>query len=199
MSVPAVTVAEGVTAEIFLLRRIDMIRKNWIVIGLCVVVTAMLCAATFAEKGEKECSLSAAAQAAVKALFPNAKIEKCKMEEEEIKMCEVEVKDGNQESQIKLTDDGTVAEVETDETMDTMPAAVVQAFKAQGGEVKEVKKGVEYAQLKLVKLDTPITTYEAEITKDGKRVEIKVAADGKIIEHEAKKEHKDKDDDDDKD
>ena len=180
-----------------------MIRKNWILVVCCAAVALMLCAAAFAEKGEKECSLSAAAKAAVKALFPTAKIEKCKMEEEEIKIYEVELKDGDKEgdkeSQVKLTDDGTVAEVETDETLDSMPAAVAQAFKAQGGELKEVKKGVEYAQLKLVKLDTPITTYEAEITKDGKKIEIKVTADGKIIEQEVKKEHKEKHDDDKKD
>jgi hypothetical protein len=180
-----------------------MTRKTWIVIGCCVAVAVMLCAAVYAEKDKKECSLSAAAQAAVKALFPNSKIEKCKMDEEEIKMCEVELKDGDKEgdkeSQVKLTDDGTVAKVETDETLDAVPAAVAQAFKAQGGEVNEVKKGLEYAQLKLVKLDTPITTYEAEITKDGKKIEIKVAADGKIIEQEVKKCDKEKDDDNGKD
>ncbi|MGA2915701.1 MAG: hypothetical protein ABSE89_06715 [Sedimentisphaerales bacterium] len=182
-----------------------MIKKNLVVIGLCAAVAAILCAAAYAEKDEKECSLSAAAQAAVKTLFPNAKIEKCKMDEEEMKMCEVELKagdkEGDKESQVKLTDDGTVAEVETDETMDAVPAAVAQTLKSQGGEVKEVKKGVTYAQLKLVKLDTPITVYEAEITKDGEKVEIKVAADGTIIKQEAgKKEcHKEKHDDDEKD
>jgi len=176
-----------------------MTRKTWVVIGCCVMLVAMLCAVTYAEKGEKECSLSAAAQAAVKALFPNATIEKCKMDEEEIKMCEVKVKDGDKESEVKLTDDGTVAEAETTETLDTVPAAVAQTLKAQGAEVSKVKKGVEYAQLKLVKLDTPITTYEAKITKDGKEVEIKVAADGTIIKQEVKKCDKDKDDDDGKD
>ena len=164
-----------------------MIKKNLVVIGLCVAVAAMLCAAAFAEKGEKECSLSAAAQAAVKALFPNAVIEKCKMDEEEIKMCEVKVKDGNEVSEVKLTDDGTVAEVETAETLDTVPAAVAQTLKSQGAEVSKVKKGVEYAQLKLVKLDTPITTYEAKIIKGDEKIEIKIAADGKIIKQEAKK------------
>jgi hypothetical protein len=182
-----------------------MIRKNWIVIGLCITVAATLCAVAYAEKDEKECPLSAVVQAAVKALFPNAVIEKCKMDEEEIKMCEVKVKDGNQVSEIKLTEDGMVAEVETSETLATVPAAVAAALKAQGADVSKVKKEVEYAQLKLVKLDTPVTTYEAKITKGEEKIEIKVAADGTIIKQETKEKEcakgkdKDKDDDDDKD
>ncbi|OHB42562.1 MAG: hypothetical protein A2Y13_04575 [Planctomycetes bacterium GWC2_45_44] len=175
-----------------------MIRKNRIVIGLCVTVAATLCAVAYAEKDEKECPLSAVVQAAVKALFPNAVIEKCKMKEEEIKMYEVKVKDGNQVSEIKLADDGMVAEVETSETLATVPTAVAQALKAQGADVSKIKKGVEYAQLKLVKLDTPITTYEAKVGKGEEKIEIKVAADGKIIKQETKKKegNKEKDGDD---
>ena len=63
----------------------------------------------------------------------------------------------------------------------------------------KIKKGVEYAQLKLVKLDTPITTYEGKISKDGKTIEIKVAADGTIIKQETEKKGHDKDDDNGKD
>ena len=179
-----------------------MVKKNWIVIGLCVAVAVMLCAAAFAEKGEKECSLSAAAQAAVKALFPNAVVEKCKMDEEEIKMCEVKVKDSGKESEVTVAEDGTVLDVDSDETMDTVPAAVAETIKAQNAEVKEIEKEVEYAQLKVVKLDAPITSYEAEIVKDGKKIELEIAADGTIIkQHEAeeKKCDKEKDDDDEKD
>ena len=164
-----------------------MVRKTWITIGCCVALIAVLCAVTYAEKDKKECSLTAAVQAAVKALFPNAVIDKCKMDEEEMKMCEVKVKDGNNESEVKLSADGMVAEVETVETLDSLPAAVAQTFKSQGTEVTKIKKGVEYAQLKLVKLDTPITTYEGKISKDGKTIEIKVAADGTIIKQETEK------------
>ncbi|MFZ0033464.1 MAG: hypothetical protein WAK60_00570 [Sedimentisphaerales bacterium] len=177
-----------------------MVRKNWIVIGLCITAGVMLCAAAYAEKGEKECSLSAAVQAAVKALFPNAVIGKCKMEEE-MKMYEVKVKDGNKESEVKLAVDGTVAEVETVEDINALPAAVAKTLKAHDAKVSKAEKSVEQAQLKLVKLDVPITTYEAKINnKDGEKIEIKVAADGTIIKQEAEKKEcnkgKDKDDDD---
>jgi len=59
-------------------------------------------------------------------------------------------------------------------------------------QIKEVGKEVEYAQLKVVKLDAPVTSYEAEIIKDGKEVELEIAADGTIIKQETEKK-KDKD------
>jgi len=178
-----------------------MVRKNWIVTGCCVAVVAMLCAVAYAEKGEKKCSLPAAVQAAVKALFPTATIEKSEMEKESVKMYEVNVKDGNKESNVKLAEDGIVVEVETVEDINALPAAVAQTLKAQNAKLSKVEKAVEHAQLKLVKLDMPVTTYEAKIVKNGKEIEIKVAADGTIIKQETKEKKctKDKDDDDDDD
>lgn len=178
-----------------------MVRKTWIVL-CCVAIAAMLCAVTYAEKCEKG-SVPAAIQAAIKALFPNASIAKCDMEEESTPVCEVKTKDGSNESDVKLAVDGTVMEVESFEAIDALPEAVAKTFKAEDAKLSKVEKAVEYAQLKVVKLETPITTYEAKITKDGKKVEIKVAADGTIIlKKDAEKEKdakgKDKDDDDDK-
>lgn len=189
-----------------------MVKKNWIVTVCCVAVVAMLCAVTYAEKaekGEKKCSLPAVVESAVKALLPNAVIGKIEKEEEEIKMFEVTVKDAGKESDIKLAADGTVIEVETVQDINALPAAVAQTLKAQDAKLSKAEVAVEYAQFKLVKLDTPITIYEAKIMKDGKEVEIKVAADGTIIKQAAKEEEKcakgkdkgkkDKDDDDDDD
>lgn len=175
-----------------------MTRKTWIVIGLCIAVAAMLCAVAYGEKGEKKCSLPAAVQAAVKALFPNGVISESKQEEEEIKAYEVEVKNDGKESDVKLAEDGTVIEVESDETIDTVPAAVAAAIKAQNAKIKEVGKEVKYAQLKVVKLDAPVTSYEAEIIKNGKKIELEIAADGTIIKQETEKKecNKGKDDDD---
>jgi hypothetical protein len=121
------------------------------------------------------------------------------MEEKEVKMYEVKVKDGDKESEVTLDVDGTVVEVTTTEDINALPAAVAKALKSQGAEVSEAEKSVEHAQLKLIKLDTPITTFEAKIDRDGEKIEIKVAVDGTILkQHEAeeKKCNKDKDDDD---
>jgi hypothetical protein len=179
-----------------------MVRKNWIMIVCCAALVAMVCTVSYAEKcekGEKKCSLPAAIEAAVKALFPKGVISESKQDEEEIKAYKVEVKDSNNETDVKLAEDGTVIEVESEATIDTVPAAVAAAIKAEKAEVKEVSKEVQYAKVQIVKLDTPITTYSADIVKDGKKIELEIAADGKILEQEVKKDKKDKDKDDDKD
>jgi hypothetical protein len=176
-----------------------MVRRNWIVIGLCVAAAVILCTAAFGEKGEKKCSLPAAVEAAVKMLFPKATVDESKMDRESVKMYEVGIKDGNSEYDVTVSEDGIISEVTTDEAVDTLPAAVAQTIKAQNGEVKEVEKEIKYAQIKVVKLDTPVTSYEAKIIKDNETIEVKIAADGTILkQHEAeeKKCQKDKEDDD---
>ncbi len=175
-----------------------MVRKNWIVIACCAALVAIVCTVSYGEKcekGEKKCSLPAAIEAAVKALFPKGVISESKKDEEEIKAYKVEVKDSNHETDVKLAEDGTVIEVESEATIDTVPAAVAATIKAQNAKVEEVSKEVQYAKVQIVKLDTPITTYSADVIKDGKKIELKIAADGKIIEQETKKCGKDKDDD----
>lgn len=175
-----------------------MVRRNSIVIVLCIAAAIMLSVTAFGEKGEKKCSLPAAAEAAVKALFPKAVVDESKMDEESVKVYEVGVKDGNTESDVTVSEEGIVSEVSTDETMDTLPAAVAKAINSQNAGVKGVEKEVKYAQLKMVKLDTPVTSYEAKIIKGGEKIEIKVAADGTIIKQETEKKecNKEKDDDD---
>jgi hypothetical protein len=157
----------------------------------------MLCAVAYGEKGEKECSLSAVAQAAVKALFPNGVIEKCKIEEASVKVTEATLKDNGKEAEVKLADDGMVVEVDATVDMNSLPAEVAQTIKAQNAEVKEVDKNIEYAQLKYVKLDTSKIYYEVDIIKDGKKIEMEIALDGKILnQNEAKEKKCDKEKDD---
>jgi hypothetical protein len=176
-----------------------MVRKTWMIVCFA-AIAAMLCAVTYAEKCEKG-SVPAAIQAAIKALMPNASIAQCAMEEETTPVCEVKVKDGDKESDVKLAVDGTVMEVESFESIDALPAEVAKTFKAQDAKLSKVEKAVQYAQLKVVKLETPTTTYEAKVTQKGKEVEIQVAADGTIIpkkdaEKEVSAKGKDKDNDD---
>jgi len=168
-----------------------MTKKTWIMI-VCCAAAAITCTAALAEKAEK--SLPAAIEAAVKTLFPSAVVEKTEREEEEVMTYEVKLKDGKKESEVKLTEDGMLVEEETIETIDAVPPAVAEAIKTQGGEIKKIEKTVEYAQLKVVKLDTPTTKYEAKIVKDGKETEIEMNADGSITKVEAEEnEENDKD------
>ena len=175
-----------------------MARRNRIVIVLCIAAAVMLCTAAFGEKGENKGALPAAVEAAIKALFPKATVDESKMDQESLRVYEVGIKDVNKEYDVTVSEDGVAAEVCNEETLDTLPAAVAQAIKAQNGEVKEAEKEVKYAQLKMVKLDTPVTSYEAKIIKDDKTIEIKIAVDGTILkQHEAEKKKCDKDKDDD--
>jgi len=157
-----------------------MVRKSRITIGCLVAVAVMLCAAAYAEKSEMKGLLPASVQAAVKAMFPSGTIEKTKMEEMEIKTYEVELKDAS----MNVGEDGTVASVETVEDVNALPAAVAQTIKTQDAKAVKAEKEVKHAELKLVKLDAPVTTYEVKVTKDGKEVEIVIAADGKILKQE---------------
>jgi hypothetical protein len=171
-----------------------MARRNRIVIVLCIAAAITLSVTAFGEKSEMKGSLPAAVEAAVKALFPKATVDESKMDQESVKVYEVGIKDGNTESDVTVSEDGVVSEVSTEGTIDTLPAAVAQAIKAQNGEVKGVEKEVKYAQLKMVKLDTPVTSYEAKIIKDDETIELKIAADGAILkQHEVEEKKCDKD------
>jgi hypothetical protein len=168
-----------------------MVRKNWIIITCCVAIVAMVCAVSYAEKAEKG-SIPAVIEAAIKALIPNAVLGQGGKEQEPVNVYEVKIKDGSKEADVTVAEDGTAINAEYTESLDSVPPAVADVIKAQKAEVKEVVKLVEYAQIKVVKLDTPATSYEAEVVKDGKKTEMKIAADGKILEQKVMKNEKDK-------
>jgi hypothetical protein len=168
-----------------------MVRKNWILIVCCVAVAVMLCAVAYAEK-DKKVSLPAAVEAALKALIPGATVTKSELGKEGVNAYEMDAKDGSKDVEVTIAEDGTAIDAEYTESLDTVPPAVADAIKAQKAEIKEVVKIVKYAEVKVVKLDAPGTSYEAEIVKDGKKMEIEFAADGKILKQTVMKEKKDK-------
>jgi biopolymer transport protein ExbD len=162
-----------------------MAKRNVIVSGVIVMLVLGVCAAVYAGH-EGEVVLPEAVKAAIKALYPAGAIEETKME----KGClyEVEVEENGVEAEIKADAEGTIAEVTTEEKIESLPAAVAEAVASQGGKAIEAEKEVTHARFKLVKLDAPVTTYEVKIEKDGKTMEIKIAADGKILPGECPKE-----------
>jgi uncharacterized protein YuzE len=164
-----------------------MVAKKWILVGCFTAMAMLVCAVTYAEKSENEESLPAAVASAVKAAFPKAAIENFSEEQQELTVYEVELENAS----MIIGKDGTVATIETVEEESKLPAPVAAAIKKQNGKVVKVEKEVKKAELKLVKLGTPVTTYEATITKDGKDIEVAISADGKIIEN--KDAEKDKD------
>ena len=162
-----------------------MKQKNLKLLYIAMVVCVIACVITYADKDEqKKSCLSPEAKAALDALYPNAEIEEVEMEKEGLKVYEVEVEQNDQEVEVTLAPDGTLIEVETEMTVQGLPEAVAKAIEkaAEGATVKEVSKEVTYAVVKLVKLDQPQTSYEAELSKEGAKCEIEVAADGTILE-----------------
>ena len=169
-----------------------MARRNVIVNSVIVLAVLVVCAAVYAEN-KGGVVLPEAVKAAIKALYPAGEIGEAKEEKEGLKLYEVEVDANGVEAEITADAEGTIAEVTTEEKIESLPAAVAQTVTAQGGKAIEAEKEVTHAQIKLVKLDAPVTTYEVKIEKDGKTTEIEIAADGKILPQECEKDKEDKD------
>ena len=132
-------------------------------------------------------SLPRAAADAVKAAFPQASIEEVALDKEDgIELYEVELRQNGEETEVTVSPDGVIVEVETEVSLKDLPKAVADAIaKAAGGaKVEEVTREETRAVVragKLVKLDQPKITYEAEFRRDGKEVEIELAPDGTIL------------------
>jgi len=182
---------------IYLFGRLAMKRKWWKVAVITLVIAAMLGVVTYADK-EKKITLPAAVKAAISALYPNAEIDEVEIEEEGLKVYEIELEENEDEFDVTVAPDGTIVEVETEISLDDLPAAVKAAIlaAADGAQVEEVSKEVTYAVVTLVELEEPQTSYEVELVKDGNEVEIEVAADGTVLSLEAKDEDEDHDNDD---
>jgi biopolymer transport protein ExbD len=169
-------------------------------IVLIVVILAIVCATVYAKKHDGKIELPKAVKAAIKALYPAGNIEKTEMKKKSLELYEVKLDANGVITEIMTDADGTVAAVETKEKIGSLPPAVAKAAASKGGKVVEAEKKVVHAELKLVKLGAPVTKYEVKIEKDGKTIELKIAADGKILKEEKeKKEKKEHHDDDDKD
>lgn len=166
-----------------------MAKKNVIVSSVIVLAVLVVCAAVYAEH-EGGVVLPEAVKSTIKALYPAGEIEEAKMEKEDLKLYEVEVEENGVEAEITADAEGTIAEVTTEEKVENLPIAVAQTVAAQGGKAIEAEKEVTHAQIKLVKLDAPVTTYEVKIEKDGQTTKIEIAADGKILPQECEKEMK---------
>jgi hypothetical protein len=130
-------------------------------------------------EAQKKTTIPDAVSAALKAMFPKANIKETEPAKESLAVYESEVIDNNQELQVTVAADGIVASVESEEKAETLPDAVKAAI--AGGQIKEASKEVSYAELKYVKLAAPVTVYELTVMKDGKEVELKLSADGKVI------------------
>ena len=174
-----------------------MKRKYFMSIIIAVLIGIFVCVSAYAGGSGKcfEIKLPTAVKEAVKSMCPQGKIEEIEMDEESIKVYEVEVKKDGREIELTITKDGTIIEEEKEIDIASLPEAIRKAL--AGKKIEEAKHEVEYYAITFKKLDKPVVSYEVEIEEDGKDVEIEFSADGKILgrEVEGDDEHGEDDDD----
>ena len=173
-------------------------KRNYLVLTLVVLLAGVLaCLNVYADKHE-HIKIPDKVMVAVKSLFPQAEIEEVEMDVEGISCYEIEVEKGDVEFTLTVTPDGTIIEQEQEIDIKDLPEAIRNYIKTalSGAEIEEAKKETEYYEIILKKLDKPKISYEIEMEKDGKEMEIEFSPDGTILEQEQIRDDDDDDDDD---
>ena len=176
-----------------------MSRTRWMPVGVTLLLTLALAASAVCAKEEgarggkageakAKVDLPEAAAKALQAAFPKATVDEAKAEDKGgVKVFDVELKQDKTEMDVEVTADGAILAVETNLEMKDVPGAAAKVLQkaAEGATVKEVQKEEVRAEIKdakVVKLDAVKVAYEAEIKKGDQKGEIKVAADGTVVE-----------------
>ncbi|MGZ5585539.1 MAG: PepSY-like domain-containing protein [Methylobacter sp.] len=145
---------------------------------------ALLAVGGPANSAEKELSKHQVPKAVIDAFekdYPNAKASEFEKETFDGKTAyEVEYKENGKEYALLYGDDGTLLQKEEEIDGKSLPDPVVQAVKKAHpkAEIKEAEK--------LMKPDGTVVGYEVEIKTEGKKSELELDTDGKILktEHE---------------
>jgi hypothetical protein len=142
------------------------------------------------EKKEETPVIPEAVAKAVGEYFPKAEIANVEAEDESgVTVYDIEFKAGRGETEIAA--DGTVMEITTIVEMDSLDDAVAAVIRkaAEGAALKQIEMSQIRAEVRkekdkalVVKLDSPLLVYEAELQKGEQIGEIQVAPDGKIVE-----------------
>jgi hypothetical protein len=148
---------------------------------------ALVAAAGRAE-GPAEVKLPDPVAATFKAQFPKAEIQKLTSEEEEgVVVYDFEFKDGDAEKETDIAADGTMMEWTLVIPAEKIPPAAMKTIdkSAKGaalGRLEHIEVSYTTKAGKVVKLPEMVVRYAAELTKDGKRTEVIVNADGSVFE-----------------
>ena len=123
-----------------------------------------------------------------KARYPNGKIEKLDVTEEEgVNVYDIEFVDGKMEKETDIAEDGTMLEFTHVIPAKEIPAAPMKAIRAnsQGAKLGRLEKiEIDYITKagKVEKLPATVWGYAAEMTKKGQQAEVIVNADGTVSE-----------------
>jgi hypothetical protein len=149
--------------------------------GPFVIVVLMLLIASNCRAQEKKISrsdLPAAVERTVQAESRGATIRGFSEEKEDGKTYyEVEMSVNGHSKDVTIDSEGAVSEVEEEITLHSIPRAVQKGLKAKAG-VGRIAK-VE----SITKHDT-LVAYEAHVVTAGKKSEVQVGPDGKLLDHE---------------
>jgi hypothetical protein len=122
---------------------------------------------------------------AVKTKFPDAKLIKASKEKENNEtIYELNVKNGDQNIDISLKEDGTIVEIEKEIKATDLPKAVSEALEAKYP--KATHKKIE----EVIKKDKPEYYEVVLVTAEKKTFEVVVDPDGKILKEEGKEKKK---------
>ena len=173
-------------------------KRVWMVVLVVLGVLALAGwhVAAAKEKKAKKGTLPPSAAAAIKKAFPKATLKEVEREKKGVVLYEVELKQNGAELEVQVTAEGQIVEVEQEVARAELPQAVAAALAklAGGAKVKEIEKKEVRAVVKLVELRRPEVVYEAEFVQDGKEVEVKISADGKLLGKEVESEDEENDD-----
>ena len=136
----------------------------------------------------QDVELPEAVKKTLEARFPKAQIQKVEKEVEGgVTVYDLEFRQGKQEKEADIAEDGTLLEYTIVVRRDVIPADAFAAIRkaakgAKLGRLECIQITHETKDGKVVKLAKPATQYAAEMTKGGKTAEIVVTPDGTVVE-----------------
>ena len=173
-----------------------MRKYGWMTPTLALTVLVGSLASAFDEKKIKTEDLPKKVMAAVKKVYPAAKIVGAVKETDDDNKDEVlyvvELKDDNTAVELAIDDDGKVQAIEKEIDADDLPKAVTRAAAKRfpNGKIGKVEEVTD---------SEDDVVYELEITNEGKKLEVVMAPNGKIIDIDEDGDDDKKKDDDKKD
>ena len=145
---------------------------------LCSISLGMMAFAEEQEKKIQRADLPPAVEKTVAAESQGATVKGFSEEKENGQTYyEAEMMVSGHSKDVLIDKNGSVVEVEEQVALDSLPAAVRDGLQSQAGAGKIVKVESLTKRGKLV-------AYEAKVQTDGKKKEIQVGPDGKVLDHE---------------
>lgn len=129
----------------------------------------------------------------IEAMFPDGKIEEVGLERQVVQFYEVSVIVDGRKSELTLTSDGTVLEIEKRIDTDSAPKAVRDKIVqlAQDGALKEVEQVEVHARLQAVPLKEPQIIYEAEFRMATGERGVRLSQNGESVDVDDENDHED--------